>query len=346
MEINILYYIILFIFLAFSSLEVLGKETPDQKKTVFLLLSLMVIGFCGFRPINLDKDIQMYHDYFNAFCNFTYHDIFFNNSHRIKEKGYIIFNKLFCNIGFRQMIFTFAFIGVGVKSYIISKKTVYPVTAIFIYLALFLPLREFTQIRDAVASSFLVLAIFLYQNRRYFVSVLVFLVAVSFHLVALIYIPVILLLILLKREYYYAVLLFFGGILFFINPTQYLNHLSLLPDQIVKYNQLQGVGSFLTLIFGITALFFYHYSKKLLNFYSDYETEFLVRLSYISVFFGLITFHHVVLSRLSNALFLFVILLFVRVISFWNIAQIKYFVLFILVCFYYLGLRNFALIVA
>ena len=31
MEINILYYIILFIFLAFSSLEVLGKETPDQK---------------------------------------------------------------------------------------------------------------------------------------------------------------------------------------------------------------------------------------------------------------------------------------------------------------------------
>lgn len=156
----------------------------------------------------------------------------------------------------------------------------------------------------------------------------------------------VLLLVLLKKEHYYSILLLFGGLLFFIKPTQWIIYLTLLPDQIMKYNKIQGEGSFLILIFGIIVLLFYHYSKSALRFYSDLELVFFVKLSYISVFFGLITFHHVVLSRLSNALFFFVILLFVRVISFWNIAQIKYVVLFILVCFYYLGLRNFALIVA
>lgn len=345
MEINILYYIILFIFLAFSSLEVLGKETPDQKKTVFLLLSLMVIGFCGFRPINLDKDIQMYHDYFNSFCGFTYQDIFFNNTHRIKEKGYIILNKLFCNFGFRPMVFTFALIGLGIKSFIISKKATYPITALYIYIALFLPLREFTQIRDAIASSFLFISFFLFLDKRFFSSIVLFLVALSFHLVALIYIPVVLLLVLLKKEHYYSILLLFGGLLFFIKPTQWIIDLTLLPDQIMKYNKIQGEGSFLILIFGIIVLLFYHYSKSALRFYSDLELVFLVKLSYIGVFFGLITLHHAVLSRISNALFFFVILLFVRVICFWKIIQMKYLILFFLLCFYYFGMRNFNLII-
>lgn len=89
MAINILYYLILLLFLLFSSLELLEKETSINKKLVFLFLSIILIFFCGLRPLNLDKNLQLYRDFFNSFCSFI--NMIYNNG-KITNKKISVFS--------------------------------------------------------------------------------------------------------------------------------------------------------------------------------------------------------------------------------------------------------------
>ena len=344
MFVNYLYFIILFFLLLFSIWEVLCKKKLKYEKSIFLAATGILILYSGFRPLNFDQDIQMYLNTFQSFCKYSFHDVMFDNPHRIKEKGFIIVNKLFCDVGFRPMILLFAMIGIGLKSVVISRKTNYCFTALFIYVVLFFPLREYTQVRDAIASSFIILALVYYNRKDFIYSFLLFLVALSFHFVALIYIPIVAIIYLIKRDVYYLLIACFGGILFFIKPTEYLKGINQLPAQILKYNEAQGTGSFLVLLFVTMVLIFYYFSKKYFDFKSDQDTDLYVKLSYISICIGLITYYHPVLSRLSNLLVFFSIILLSNLISSISNVVIRYLFIFSLVLFYLYGVRNFMLI--
>ena len=344
MHLNSIYFFILLLLLLFAVFENVGSYLPKYRNVIFLVLVMAVLWFCGFRPLDFDKDIQMYYQYFNEFCRFSYEDIFFNNSHRVKEKGYVILNKLFCDIGFRGLILLCAVLGVGIKSFIILKESKLPITALFIYTILFFPLREYTQIRDALASSFLFLALILYNDKKYYYSVFLFLIAISFHLVALIYLPVLFLIYFIKREIHYYFLLGIGLVLFLLQPYKWFVKLNFLPEQLLRYNDHEGKGSFLILFFAILVLLFYHVSKMMGKINEDSKIIFFVKLSYIGVFFGIITINHPVLSRISNALMFFTIILLTQLIPSWKKFYFKYVFLLFLLIIYYFGARNFILV--
>lgn len=344
MFVSYLYFGILFFLLIFSSWEVISKEKSKFKKIFFLIFALILIAYCGFRPLTMDLDIQMYLNTFQQFCSYSLNDLIFNNPHRIKEKGFILINKLFCSIGFRPMIMFFVILGMGIKSLVIFKKAAYPITALFLYVVLFLPLREYTQVRDAVASSFIIVSLFYFDRKNFLYSIILFLVALSFHFVSLIYIPIVIIVYFVKRDLYYILLALLGGVLFFLKPTEWLKKVDLLPAQILKYNEAQGTGSLMVLLFVTAVLLFYYYSKKYFDFKDNPETDLYVKLSYISIFVGLITYYHPVLSRLSNLLVFFSIILLSKLISSISNVVIRYLFIFSLVLFYLYGVRNFMLI--
>lgn len=339
------YFVILFFLLICSVWEVFKKGKLPYQKSIFVFFTVVLILYCGFRPLDLDQDIKMYFNYFQKFCSYSFYEIIFKDQHRIKEKGYILANKLFCHIGFRPMILFFAILGIGIKSVIISRKSGYPILCLFLYAVIFLPLREYTQIRDALSSSFIIISLLYFNRKEFYVSILYFLIALSFHFVALIYIPIAIFMVLVKRDLYYILLLLMGCILFFLKPTEWLKAGNYLPEQISKYNQAQGSGSSLILLFVVIVLFLYFYSKKYYDYKSVIDTEFYVKLSFIGVFIGLVTYHHAVLSRLSNLLVFFSILLLSKLIPSLSNSRMKYLFICILIIFYIFGVRNFILIV-
>lgn len=344
MHLNSLYFFILLILLLLATIENVNSYFSKKRNFIFLLLTIVFIAFCGLRPLDFDKDIQMYHSYFDQFCAFSYDEVFFQNPHRVKEKGYIILNKLFCDIGFKGLILFCTILGIGIKALIILRKSNLPFTALFIYVALFLPLREYTQVRDAVASSFLFLAFLLYKDKKYYYSFILFIIAFSFHTMALIYLPVVFLLYILKRDIHYIYLTILGCLLFFLNPTKWLQKIDFLPEQLLKYNNLEGKGSFLILIFTIAVIWFYHYSKQIKKIEFDPENEYYLKLSYIGLFLGMITIDHPVLSRLSNAIIFFTIILLTKILPSWMNVWSRYLLLLFLLTFYYFGIRNFIII--
>ncbi len=344
MNLNSVYFFILLILLLFAVTENILTYRSKSKNIIFLILVIVFICFCASRPLDFDKDIQMYQAYFLEFCNYSYSDILFNNTHRIREKGYILINKFFCSFGFRELIIFFAILGISVKSYLLQKESKLPITAFFIYVALFLPLREYTQIRDATATSFLFFALFLYQKRKFYLSIFVFLIAFSFHAVALIYLPVIFFLSILKKEIHYVYLLLFGYLLFLLQSLKWVVTLPFLPDQLLRYNSFEGRGSVLILLFAVLIIALYHYAKALGKIDSDSKLNFYAKITYIGLFFGLVTFDHPVLSRLSNALVFFAIILLTETIVVLKNSYSKYVFSLILIIIYYFGMRNFVLI--
>lgn len=341
---NSVYFSILLILLLFAVTENIITYQAKSKKNIFIILVIVFICFCASRPLDFDKDIQMYQSYFLEFCHYSYSDILFNNTHRIREKGYILINKFFCSFGFRELIIFFAILGIGIKSYLLQKVSKLPITAFFIYAAMFLPLREFTQIRDAVATSFLFFALFLYQKRNFYLSIFVFLIAFSFHFVALIYLPAIFVLSILKREIHYVYLSILGYLFFLVQSLQWVVALPFLPDQLLRYNSFEGRGSVLILLFAVLIIALYHYAKALGKINSDSKLDFYAKITYIGLFFGLVTFDHPVLSRLSNALVFFAIILLTETINVLKNTHSKYMFSFILIIIYYFGMRNFVLI--
>lgn len=126
------------------------------------------------REIGRDNDSAMYQAFFREIGEMTYNDILFHYSGRIKEIGYLLLNKVFSGLGFRPFLIFCAIISFGIKSYLLYRFTRFPFSSILVYFVLFFYLRELSQIRDAMATSFMLLCIMMYIKKKYFYSGLFF----------------------------------------------------------------------------------------------------------------------------------------------------------------------------
>ena len=274
----------------------------------YIITIFFLMLFCGLRVIGIDRDSYMYSIYFEMLKGMTLSQSFFENNERF-EIGYVFFNKIFAGIGFTAMLLFISLITVGIKGYVFFKYSAMPFFSTFIYFCMFFILREFTQLRDALSVTFLILSILLYYQNKKWVSFLMFLLAFSFHIIAIVYLPIIIFLHYFKDKRYYYFLLVSGLIVYFFNPLHYILQFEFFPKRILNYNQIKGGGSLSVIIIGIMALVCYEVfeSSKIQS--AKGLEDFYFKLTILAIFSGLVTIHHPVLSRISNFLMFFAILL-------------------------------------
>lgn len=261
---------------------------------------LLLIYIVGWREIGRDNDSAMYQAFFREIGEMTYNDILFHYSGRIKEIGYLLLNKVFSGLGFRPFLIFCAIISFGIKSYLLYRFTRFPFSSILVYFVLFFYLRELSQIRDAMATSFMLLCIMMYIKKKYFYSGLFFLLGVAFHNIALMCIGVIILweLYKTKRWFYYFFLIFIIIIKIYIPNLEYLSN-SLLPGQLTVYVTENAFKNFKT---GYFLPLFSLY--LLVTFYiSKLKGDFLYFVSLLTFVSYVYTLDNMVLIRIPNVLF-------------------------------------------
>ena len=272
------------------------------KKYAFIAVVILLTGIIGFREIGSDNDSRMYHAMFNETGLMSYNDILFHNSNRVKEIGYLLLNKVFNNLGFRIFLLFCAAVSVGIKGYLLYKLTNFPFVSTLIYFVCFFYLREFTQIRDALATSFVLLCLLMYIKEKYLYSVVFFLIALSFHFIALICIGVILLweLYKVKSPFCYVFLAAVIALKIYMPGLDYLSN-PFLPSQLTVYATDESLRSFNTGYFlPLFSLFLFigFYISKL-----PLKSNFLYFISLLTFISYIYSLNHMVLIRIPNILF-------------------------------------------
>jgi len=274
----------------------------NYKKNIFIAIVILLIFISGWREVGSDNDSGMYYVFFNEVGEKSYNDILFHNDGRIKEIGYLLLNKIFNSLGFRPFLIFCVMVSIGIKTYLLYRFTRFPFFSVFAYFILFFYLREFTQIRDALATSFILLCIMMYIKRKYFFSCLYFLLGISFHNIALVCIGVILLWELYRFKNWICYLFFILIIVLkiYMPNLEYLSN-SLLPGQLTYYvteNAFKNfrTGYFLPLL-SLFLLIVFCINKIRLK---DNFLYFISILTFVSYIY---TLNNMVLVRVPNILF-------------------------------------------
>lgn len=297
---------IIFILLLFTTIFEMIFYTSltykKYKKNIFIAIVILLIYVAGWREIGSDNDSGMYQTFFNEIGEMSYNDILFHNPSRIKEIGYLLLNKTFSCLGFRSFLVFCVVISFGIKAYLLYRFARFPFISVFVYFILFFHLRELSQVRDAIAMSFILLCIMAYIKKKYFYSCLFFLLGISFHNIAVMCIGVIILweLYRTKSWIYYFFLVLIILLKIYIPNLEYLSN-SLLPTQLTVYvteNAFKNfkTGYFLPLISLVLLVTFYISKLKL-------KGNFLYFISLLTFVSYIYTLNNMVLVRIPNILF-------------------------------------------
>lgn len=303
MQIIFINVFILLLVTAIFELKCYNSSTyKTYKKNAFIVIIILLISIAGFRDIGSDNDSKMYQAMFNETGNMSYNDLLFHNSGRVKEIGYLLLNKVFNSLGFRTFLLFCATVSLVIKGYLFYRFTRFPFISTFIYFVLFFYLREFTQIRDALATSFILLCLMMYINKRYLYSGLFFFIAISFHSIAIMCIGVIVLWELYKIKSFFCYIFFamVVALKIYMPGLDYLSN-PMLPSQLTVYLTEDSLRSFNTGYFlPILSLFL------LIVFYISelpLKSNFLYFISLLTLVSYIYSLNHTVLIRVPNILF-------------------------------------------
>ena len=181
-----IYYVIMSILLLYGLLFQ-GSSLHHFKinlKGIFILFSILLICFAGFR-YGLEADY------------FAYKEIFFAPSQSMIVERYEPGFKLSINAyksiisvdNFNGFVFIFAFISMGLKCIYFSRLK-NGIIALFVYFSLMFVMMEMNGIRQGIATSFLFFAFEEAKKRKLIQFILFVLLASSFHISSLIFLPV------------------------------------------------------------------------------------------------------------------------------------------------------------
>lgn len=189
----IAYYIMFFFILVYA----LGsfKLTVESKRMSYFFVGAMLILFAGLRGPDVDLDNKAYLYLYNK--TLSIQTLLSNPTYFFKQLKYepsilIIFSiakSVFANNGFQVAILLFAFISIGLKMKAISNMTEFLPYSILLFFSSTYLLQDFTQIRAAVASSFLLLSIPAIVSRDLKKFSICIILALFFHYSAVIFAP-------------------------------------------------------------------------------------------------------------------------------------------------------------
>lgn len=140
---------------------------------LLLILSLLI----GLRILGPDSDFLSYLNFYEQLS----HGYSFSDTRL--EYGFVIFSYLFkvvFNLSIHTMLVFLAFFSLTIKYFIIQKnKNIVLIS--FLYIISISLLHEMTQIRAAIAISFVLLSLYFKSQERHYLSVFLFFMSILFH---------------------------------------------------------------------------------------------------------------------------------------------------------------------
>lgn len=173
----ILYFLIFFL-LAFFTLF----KSEKNESWIFVITGILLFLLAAFRNSELDRDYLGYIEYYNAVIN--------NSFSRI-EPSFILISKMIDKLFDNNLLLfiIYAFLGVSLKFYAISKLTNLRLLSSLIYFSSFFLLFEMTQIRVGVATGLLLLSIVPIKERKLGLFLIIASLAFFFHYSAIVIFP-------------------------------------------------------------------------------------------------------------------------------------------------------------
>lgn len=179
-------YIFLFVLFVLVALLSLVEDHIDNRKRLYIILAAIpiMIAAATFKDITAVADSE------------AYESMFYNNDDALieiaTEPSFIYLSRivLFFGGGIAVVFFIYALISIPIKMAIINKMTPYLFSALVIYIPVYYELHDLVQIRAAVAGAFLMLALYLYADKRYLYTTLAFIAAIMCHYSSAVFLPI------------------------------------------------------------------------------------------------------------------------------------------------------------
>jgi len=167
-----------FLCISFLALVDIG-EKYKYRSIIFSILVVFLIFITGFRDGNIVRDYGTYKGIYEHGNNYL-------------EPSFLIFRYIFkyiLNLKIEWLMLFYALLAISIKVIAIKELTRYWYLSLMVFVCDLLLLHEFTQIRVAVAVSFLLLSIKYIYSREKMKFALCCIFAIFFHISALIIVP-------------------------------------------------------------------------------------------------------------------------------------------------------------
>ena len=126
----------------------------------------------------------------------NYESYFYNNDNFLievaTEPTFIYMSRLYLSLGFgiTAIFLTYALLAIPLKLTILWKMTPFIFTSMIVYVGIYYPVHDAVQIRCGVAVAFLLWAMVPLAKRRYFMAIVLLIVATLFHYSSIAFIPI------------------------------------------------------------------------------------------------------------------------------------------------------------
>lgn len=163
-------------------------RTPGQRNSgllsalyahsIYIAMLIPLSLAAGYRWLGDGRDFITYYYYYNNIPSF------FDLQNNRFEVGYQMAAytfRLILDVDYEVFATVLAAVALGIKFFLFNKYLSRPFTATILYLGIFYPVHEYTQIRTAVAVSFAMLAIHLWMDKRRLWACVFFFAAFLFH---------------------------------------------------------------------------------------------------------------------------------------------------------------------
>ncbi|WP_102315702.1 EpsG family protein [Vibrio cyclitrophicus] len=225
-------YLPIFIVLATLSLLMLIEQFRYNRKYFYIICSVILILFSGFRGEFVGSDNHSYIRIFELIPNILIDNKELSFSEIRMEWGYVLVNvvvKLFTS-DFTYLFIVVAFISVGTSSYNYYKISAFPFLTLLLYFVHAYFYRDMNQLRAGLACSIALFSIVHIHEKRTKEFMLTIIVAAFFHMASTILILAYLFRLLEPKRKMLIITVFFGLLLDLLNVTEYV--VQFIPDSL------------------------------------------------------------------------------------------------------------------
>ena len=233
-------YTFLLLFIIIISLIFLEEYLGDYNKYVYWGLCIILILFSAFRPIGVDPDSEAYEEIFKSNGD---------DPRLLVESSFLFLSEIIRNFtdDVHYLFLLYAILGITIKFYALRQLSPWYFLPLAIYFGHYFILHDFIQIRAAVASGMLLLAIKPLSEGNKKRAIVYFLIANVFHYSSLAFYPILFFSNNLSQIWKYALIAVLPiGVVLFLLHYDFFSAIPIpyIQDKIEMYKELVERGVF------------------------------------------------------------------------------------------------------
>ena len=230
----------LLLFIVIVSLIFLEDYLGDLNKYAYWGLCIIMIFFCAFRTIGVDPDSVAYEEIFKSNGN---------DPRLLVESSFLFLSEIVKGFtdDVHYLFLIYAILGITIKFYALRQLSPWYFLPLAIYFGNYFILHDFIQIRAAVASGLLLLAIKPLSEGNKKKAIVFFLIANVFHYSSLAFYPILFFSNNLSQIWKYVLIAILPiGVVLFLLHYDFLSALPIpyIQEKIEMYKELVEIGRF------------------------------------------------------------------------------------------------------